>query len=247
MKLSLVIFLCILAPLCLVAKPSKDTSLIIFSIKNGDSERYGLKDAKGKIILQAIYSQILWRDNGDWAYVEDRKAGKIAVGMIDRKGKFVITPTTEYCDILPNGDGLLVASNCDEKSYKVIINKEGKLISPQKFHSVSKFENGIAVVSIKDKNSNQIYGHIDTAGKYITLFSEKYEDAEQFSEGLATVSKNGKWGYVNTKGTLVITIKYSFATAFNNGKAEVTLIDGASTGIYEIDKNGKLLKKLRDY
>ena len=34
----------------------------------------------------------------------------------------------------------------------------------------------------------------------------KYDDAESFSEGLAGVQRNEKWGFINTKGKEVIII-----------------------------------------
>ncbi len=290
MKLSLAIILCLLISFSSKAQPemykkaesSKDTSVINFSIKNGNRTLYGLKQSSGKIILQAIYSDIIWYDGGEWAYLEthNSKTG-VATGMIDKTGKILIIPTPEYCGILPNGDGTIVADNCTEnKEYRVIFNKKGKLITPQKFISVSPFVGGIAIVSIKDKSSKKVFAHIDTAGRYITLFSEKNVDVGGFSEGLAMVKRNDKCGYVNMKGVLVIPATYdeakdfaeglavvkikemygyinskgslvipavlAGAESFINGKAEVLIIGDGKTGYYEIDKNGKVLRKLRN-
>lgn len=49
----------------------------------------------------------------------------------------------------------------------------------------------------------------------------KYEDAKSFSEGLASVKLNGKWGFVDTKGKEVITLQYEEAKYFEEGYAAV--------------------------
>lgn len=49
----------------------------------------------------------------------------------------------------------------------------------------------------------------------------EYDDARCFSEGLASVEKDKKWGYIDTTGNLVIPYEYSFADYFNEGLASV--------------------------
>lgn len=50
---------------------------------------------------------------------------------------------------------------------------------------------------------------------------QKYEKLGSFSEGLAAVMRDGKWGYINTKGEEVIPCRYSMCEAFNEGLAAV--------------------------
>lgn len=49
----------------------------------------------------------------------------------------------------------------------------------------------------------------------------KYDELEGFSEGFAAVKQNEKWGYVNSKGELVIPCKYDEAEPFHEGFAAV--------------------------
>ena len=51
----------------------------------------------------------------------------------------------------------------------------------------------------------------------------KYDGAKDFSEGLAAVKLNGKWGYIDDTGKEVIPLKYDNAWRFSNGLAEVKL------------------------
>ena len=62
----------------------------------------------------------------------------------------------------------------------------------------------------------------------------KYDDAWDFSEGLASVKINGKWGFIDKTDTMVIPAKYDYAWTFSNGKARVKLNDRW----FRIDRNG---------
>ena len=54
---------------------------------------------------------------------------------------------------------------------------------------------------------------------HIKPFQNDYEDIKSFSEGLAAVRRNKKWGYINTNGKEVIECKYTMANDFNEGMA----------------------------
>ncbi|WP_109829354.1 WG repeat-containing protein [Reichenbachiella versicolor] len=45
---------------------------------------------------------------------------------------------------------------------------------------------------------------------------------DYFNEGLTRVKRNGKMGFVNKKGEIIIPCQYDFAGYFENGSAEVT-------------------------
>ena len=55
------------------------------------------------------------------------------------------------------------------------------------------------------------------------VVSPKYEDAMRFSEDLLAVKKNGKWGYINKNGDVVLDFKYHIAYPFSEGKALVAI------------------------
>ena len=62
--------------------------------------------------------------------------------------------------------------------------------------------------------------------EYEQIIGYQYEDAHSFSDGLAAVQKNGKWGYINTDGETVIPFEYDVAYSFSEGYAVVgTLCD----------------------
>ena len=51
----------------------------------------------------------------------------------------------------------------------------------------------------------------------------KYDDVYSFSEGLAKVKLNDKYGFIDKTGAEVIPCKYDNADGFNQGKAKVAL------------------------
>ncbi|MDH3259320.1 MAG: WG repeat-containing protein, partial [Deltaproteobacteria bacterium] len=65
------------------------------------------------------------------------------------------------------------------------------------------------------------WGFISCAGKI--AISPKYDDARDFSEGLAKVKISGKWGYIDRSGNLVIKPAYDDALDFAEGKASVKI------------------------
>ena len=74
----------------------------------------------------------------------------------------------------------------------------------------------------------------------------QFDGARTFSEGLAAVKKNGKWGYIDTEGKTVIGFQYDAAYSFSEGKALVAKLvdpkdrdDWAYVKLGIIDKNNK--------
>ena len=63
----------------------------------------------------------------------------------------------------------------------------------------------------------------------------RYEAAGNFSEGLAAVKENGKWGYIDGTGATVVAAKYASAGSFSEGLAAVK--SGGKYGY--VDRTGK--------
>lgn len=80
---------------------------------------------------------------------------------------------------------------------------------------------------------DQNYLFLDYSGKMIS--EETFQDANDFSEGLAAVEKGEKWGFINTSGRIAIACQYDNVTEFREGLAAVE-IDG---NWHYIDQRGK--------
>lgn len=66
----------------------------------------------------------------------------------------------------------------------------------------------------------------------------QYDELYPFSEGLAAVKKDGKFGYINTKGELVIPCQFDKACDFSDGLA-IVMDDEYNIKILDIDGNVK--------
>ncbi len=110
------------------------------------------------------------------------------------------------------------------------INTEGKIIVKPQYEWASSFIGGIAKVS-----KNGEFTLINNQGKQIT---DWFDRIFFFSEGLAVVAKDGKWGYIDINGHVVIPLQYDRAFAFTDGKALV--IKGNKQ--FYIDKQGQALE-----
>ncbi|MDR7857459.1 WG repeat-containing protein [Tissierella sp.] len=89
---------------------------------------------------------------------------------------------------------------------------------------------------------------------YSKIIDPIYDYARNFSEGLAAVMKDGKWGYIDKTGKTVLEFKYDIAYSFSENKALVGMIGTKDDGYDEysaiswglIDKEGKSTPLLYD-
>jgi hypothetical protein len=93
-----------------------------------------------------------------------------------------------------------------------------------------------AMLNNEDKENNTAY---DFSTFALTLDCKEvlyeYEDAYNFSEGLAPVKRKGKWGYINIHREVIIPTQYDNAYAFSEGLAQVQ--KNGKWGF--VDKSGK--------
>ncbi len=69
------------------------------------------------------------------------------------------------------------------------------------------------------------------------MIAFQYDDAFSFSEGLARVKTNGKYGFIGKDGQVRIRLQYDFSGEYYNGVAEVEIRD--KWGL--IDKEGNII------
>lgn len=96
------------------------------------------------------------------------------------------------------------------------------------------FENGLSVA----QDGNYKYGFIDKKGNWV--IKPQYDNAVHFSEGLASVMKDGKWGAVDIQGNTVIDFLYGGQFFFRDGTATVYRKESRYYGGL-IDRSGKML------
>jgi hypothetical protein len=77
----------------------------------------------------------------------------------------------------------------------------------------------LSLVEMNDK-----YGYIDISGKIVIQC--QYENANEFSEGLAWVKMNGLYGFIDKNGNQIIKCKYKEAHNFSGGIVAVKELSG---------------------
>lgn len=93
------------------------------------------------------------------------------------------------------------------------IDEEGKIAIEPQFQEVRDFSNGYACVK---RNGNQMF--IDKTGNTVSTGWKNY--GVEYSEGVLQVQdENGKWGYVDTNGDIVLEPQWDSSSEFYDGLA----------------------------
>jgi len=123
------------------------------------------------------------------------------------------------------------------------VNQNGETVIEPMYKKCYKFaENGLAPIY----ESKKIL-FINTKGEEITTEINGFKLIEGFvgigglegyHDGLVAVTKNKKWGFLDTKGNIAFELKYDKASIFNNGVA----IAKIGTDFFVLNKNGEETK-----
>lgn len=127
---------------------------------------------------------------------------------------------------------------------KVTYNPKSSFTGSDSFSLIAKDSKGAKstaiTVKVTVKKADKTSDSTDKL-KAVELIAPKYESIAFFSEDLARVYKDGKFGYIDLNGKLVIPLKYTSANDFKDGYAQVS-IDGK---FGYIDKKGKVVIPLK--
>ena len=155
-------------------------------------------------------------------------------GYIDNTGKIVIPLQFEHPCVDFDDEGIASVGLNGKWGF---IDKTGRFVIEPKFDREGVFYEGFAAIRL-DKTP----GYVDKSGK-ITLFPG-YFIVYPFSEGMAAIEK-WEWqnyterkefmGYVDRTLTVVIPLKFKYASHFSDGLAYVTEFDESS---HYIDRSG---------
>lgn len=107
--------------------------------------------------------------------------------------------------------------------------------------------------ALSTKSTSTTPQYVDESDKYV-IFKEngkygfkedsrivipaKYDDVHRFTEGLASVKINSKWGYINKNDSIVIPAEYFGAWEFSEGLAKVKVKPNGTFGF--IDHTGRM-------
>jgi len=217
---------------------------------------WGFAGPSGNLEISAQYDGV-----GEFSvagYASVMKDGKW--GMINQKGEMIVDP--QYDDLQPfNGDGLAVFGQYVTTEYGYdayengVINIAGDILCDHVQGSIylpgQYFMNADGSPSAVPLIVTFVYGGDDSyymqkLGLVTVdgdeLFAPQFSEIGPFGTNhLARVLKDGKYGYINESGKIVIPIKYDFIDSFDtNGLARVAQY-GMSDKWGLINEEGKLV------
>lgn len=195
------------------------------AMRTDGENRWGYIDRTGKFAIETKF------DGYPSGYVYPFSNGRAMIkvgeklGFIDKKGEFVISPSYIW------------AQGFSEDRARVIV--DGPCIRPG-FEYPCDFGETLGKPDAGQKVSACKFRFIDKLGNFVT--EDDFDDARDFSEGLAAVQKDRKWGFIDTNGKVVIPFKFGSVEDFSDGLAMV-----AEGGMWEdkkwgfIDVTGKIV------
>ncbi len=141
--------------------------------------------------------------------------GATGLGYTNRSAEFVIPPRYRQAKAFSQGRAAVRLG--DTWGY---LNRQGEFVIEAKYDNAHSYSEGLAVVE-QEGQVKVIDWYGDTVFKLDTS-SQVGPDA-RFQEGRLAVFANGKWGYLDPSGRLVIHPKYSAVRSFQNGLAPVAV------------------------
>ena len=201
------------------------------------SDKYGFINRKGEVAINYLYDDAQFFNEG---LAPVKLKGKW--GFINKKGREIIEPEFELVDVFCGGVArfMLVQNTTSSASshHKTgYINKKGETAIEARYEDAGRFHQGLAYARIgmhykyfavdskkrpikERKNWNwDKYTYINKKGE--PAFAPAFDEARNFSEGVAAVRKGKKWGYINGKARFVIAPQFDDAGSFYQGLAAV--------------------------
>ena len=150
-------------------------------------------------------------------------------GFIDASGNLAIMP--QYRNVLPFTEGLAAFDSTGRWGF---INEAGGIAIQPQFNRVQPFSESLAAAKTMSRDK---YGFINNTGSY--SIQPQFDSVRPFGQGLAPVLKDGKWGYINTSGKVVLSTSHYRAYRFTADGFAV--VRPQRNGLYGyISKDGSL-------
>jgi len=200
----------------------------------GKEGKVGLIDTAGKFVVELVYDAINDFTEG-LAVAQDDSGFKV----LNENGE-VISGTYPYIDDYSNGRASFYTILQDGKLRYGYLDETGNVAVRPVFEYAGSFENGRAVVRVRDSE----YAIIDRNGNILKQL--KYSYVMNLSDGMAAFlpKQDGKYGYLNSKGDIAIAPSFLSVMGFREGTAVVNASDDYTVNKYGlIDKKGNYLIK----
>jgi hypothetical protein len=197
----------------------------------GRGDRVGLIDRTGNFVADPVYTYINPYSEGRAAAADGE-----AYVVLDENGR-VISEKYLYIGNYKSGRAVYYTRTESGAQLYGYLDENGKsVIQPVYWHATD-FEGNRAAVKLNDG----LYAVIDRSGKAIKSF--ECWDMSGFSDGKAAfkASPDGRYGYVDSNGNVVIQPAFIYAGSFRNQRAVASVSGGAKEIYGLINENGKFV------
>ena len=233
----------------------------LYAFYDEEASLYGIMDSNSNVILEPSYVVINTFEN-NIAVVSD---ANYLSGAINLKGEIIIP--LEYESLAYNAQDDTFVFLKDGK-YGIFDSKTN-IIIPNEYDFITSFKHNLAMVSVGEKYGlvnlkNEfvvpaVYSFIsDNTDKHFICYDEQSEKYilyaiegqvkkasydyiyYSFQDDIFVVMQDGKSGYINGEGKVIVPIIYAYAGSFVDGKAEVMLEDRENS--FYINTKGEEIK-----
>lgn len=221
---------------CAGAGPGEGTSVVnkeLMPVKQDGI--WGFADQKGSVVIEPAFSSVTPFVDGLAAVCVSGDGDETGWALIDMDGNYVVRPS--YSDLTAPSEGIVWAMDGDVAT---ALDTDGKkLFELPQADMVWGYSDGLARFTCPDSTGNRVYGFVDKKGK--VAIEPIFEDAGDFSDGVAEVKKDGERYYIDKDGNNAFGDQtFKAFSGFRDGRATV-FIDNRSSVSGVIDRDGKLL------
>ncbi len=209
---------------------------LVTSYKGGDKFLHGYIDTTGKVAIPVQFAGARLFSEGLAAVLVDGKWG-----YIDRDGKMVIPPRFAEAEAFAGGRAVVrVGAGWGRNAG--LIDAAGKFIVEPRYEQITRIGDRFWSVGVTDPayrgdGEPPLLARLVDAGGH-PVSTRSYNAFGAREDGLISVCRNDRCGFMDGHGKLVIPLKYKGVADFQEGLAAVTT-DGDRYGF--IDRDGKLV------
>lgn len=199
---------------------------------------YGYVNEKGKEVVPCIYDFVSILEESKLIEVEKDDT----VWLLDMDGKEILPDKFEYIWEELGTTGLIHITNLNGKDG--CINRQGEEIIPAIYHGITYVEEKNLICVRMVGTNNEQYGLLDIQGREIVPLQDAYMDYHEISDlDLLRIQRDGKYGYVDCEGNIVIPTIYDRASEYSrNGLAVVN----KDNNTFLIDQTGTIKCKCKN-
>ncbi|GAA3411143.1 WG repeat-containing protein [Paenibacillus hodogayensis] len=195
-------------------------------------DKQGVIDASGRFVIQPVYESISPFSEGRSAAIDSQ-----GFRVIDERGRVLTPGAYSYIGSYREGRAVFAKSGHEGESRYGYLDRDGKEVIPDRFVEAGDFSGGRALVKLGDNR----YALIDPNGRQLAAFSYAYVGPP--GEGLLAFQQeaNGKNGYIDEKGNVVIPPRFTAALPFQDGRAVVNTAEDYHNRYGLIDRKGSFV------